>query len=101
MSIRRALAIAVVAICIGLPLVESLDSWDRSLQSDTETNALVAALCVGIALTTATIAVDPLRIFLVRGRFDLTPAVSADRFPAPSRSIPVPTSGPPTTALRI
>jgi len=100
-SVRRALAVAVVTICIGLPLVESLDSWDRSLQSDTETNAIVAALCVGMALTTAAkIAVVRLRPFLVRGRFDVTSSFSA-RVRAPYRSIPIPTSGPPATALRI
>ena len=43
----------IVAICIGVPAVEAFDRWDQTLAdgNDTEANVVVAALCVGLALS--------------------------------------------------
>jgi hypothetical protein len=100
---RRLLGAAIVVICIGVPLVESFDTWDHTLSdgNDTEANVVVAALCVGLALSTAA------RIVITRVRslpsgapayLSLPPFV---RFTAPD-SCPLPSTGsPPLTALRI
>ena len=56
----RRLAIAVIlAVSLGAPIAELFDSWDQTLQtgSDTEANAAVVALCVGIAFAIGTIVV--------------------------------------------
>ena len=49
--IRRLAAAAIVAICIGGPIVEVLDRWDHTIQdgNDTEANVVIAAVCVGVA----------------------------------------------------
>ena len=43
----------IVAICIGVPAVEAFDRWDQTLAdgNDTEADVVVAALCVGLALS--------------------------------------------------
>ena len=59
MKLRRFAVAAILAICIGGPIVEMFDQWDHTLQdgNDTEANAVVAALCVGVAIAIGTIAV--------------------------------------------
>ena len=59
MSLRRFAVAAILAICIGGPIVEMFDQWDHSLQdgNDTETNVVVAGLCIGVAMAIGTIAV--------------------------------------------
>src|SRR6267378_4031733 len=49
---RRFAVAAILAICIGGPVVEVFDQWDDTLQdgSDTEANVVIAALCIGIAV---------------------------------------------------
>jgi hypothetical protein len=101
-GIRRFLAAAIVAICIVVPLVESLDTWDNTLSggNDTEANVVIAALCVGLALSAAA------NIGVLRPR-----ALPVDpRFPArPSELItlrcliarPLPFATAPPLALRI
>ena len=56
----RRLAIAVIlAISLGAPIAELFDRWDQNLQagSDTEANAVVVVLCVGVAFAIGTIVV--------------------------------------------
>jgi len=52
---RQAIGVAIVVICIGVPLIEAFDRWDQTLQdgNDSEANVVVAALCVGLALSSA------------------------------------------------
>lgn len=54
MSVRRIIGIAIVAICIGSPIVETFDRWDNTLQNgdDSEANLIIVALCVGMAIAT-------------------------------------------------
>jgi len=56
---RRLLVTAIIAICLGGPIVEMLDRWDQTLTdgNDTEADVVVAALCVGAAFAIGTIVV--------------------------------------------
>lgn len=53
---RRLVVAAILSLCIGAPIVEMFDRWDRTLQdgSDTEANAVIVALCVGAAMAIGT-----------------------------------------------
>ena len=44
---------------LGAPIAELFDSWDQTLQtgSDTEANAVVVALCIGVAFAIGTIVI--------------------------------------------
>ena len=60
----RRLAIAlIVAICVGGPIVEMLDQWDHTVQdgTDTEADAMIVALCVGVGLSLAGVVVQRVR----------------------------------------
>ena len=56
---RRLFIVAIVAVCLGGPMVEIFDSWDQTSRdgNDTEANVLVVALCVGLAFATGTLIV--------------------------------------------
>jgi len=56
---RRLVIAAILAISIGAPIAEMFDRWDHTLQdgNDTEADAVVAALCVGVAWASGTIVV--------------------------------------------
>jgi hypothetical protein len=103
-SVRRLLAAAIVVICIGVPLVESFDTWDQPGQgaNDTEANVVFVALCVGLALSAGTaIVIARAQSLTVDGRFPLTVPSSPVRFAASCPAAPRPTVSPPVTALRI
>ena len=59
MGFRRYLSAAIIAVCIVVPLVEAFDTWDQTLRNDNDSEAtvVIAALCVGFALTVAASAV--------------------------------------------
>ena len=42
---------SVVLVCLAAPIIEAFDQWDHTYQSgtDSEVNAVVVALCFGIA----------------------------------------------------
>jgi hypothetical protein len=101
---RRLLGAAIVVICIGVPLVESFDTWDHTAQdgNDTEANVVVAALCVGLALSAAaTIVISRIRAIAIDRRSRLTLPASFARFDALYLTVPLARSNPPPTALRI
>src|SRR5207237_10462745 len=58
-TLRRFAVAAIVAICIGGPVLEMFDRWDHTLQdgNDTEANVVFAALCVGAVVAISTIVV--------------------------------------------
>ena len=60
MTARRWLVVAILAMCLGGPIAESFDWWDRSQPAgdDTETNLVVVALSVGLAVSVAAIVVQ-------------------------------------------
>ena len=57
--VRRLIIVAILAVSFSAPIAELVDSWDQTLQtgSDTEANAVVVALCVGVAFAIGTIVV--------------------------------------------
>ena len=102
-GIRQLAGAAIVALCIGMPLIESFDSWDHTLSdgNDTESNVVLVALCVGLALsTTEVIVVAPIRSALA----DL---IVAPRLQSSATSVmralltPLPTGSPPLIPLRL
>ena len=103
MGIRRLVAAAIVIVCIGMPLIESFDSWDHTLSdgNDTEINLIVVALCVGLALSSVTA--------IAFGAYDLLRAdFRAACLPASVTLLgsnfllrPLPTCSPPRVPLRI
>jgi hypothetical protein len=102
-GVRRLLGAVIVVICIGVPLVESFDTWDHTLSdgNDTESDVVVAALCVGLALSTvATIVIARVRSVPIDGRFHLS-LPPPPWFPRPLLLSPPPTGSPPPSALRI
>jgi len=97
-KLRRFAVAAVLAICIGGPIVEMFDQWDHTLQdgNDTEADAVVAALCIGVAMAIGTIVVVArLRALASSSR----PHVVAPRIisvAVASLASPIPTTSPPT-----
>ena len=65
MSARRWLVAAILAVCLGGPIAESFDWWDQSQPAgdDTETNLVVVALSVGLAVSVAAIVVQRFAAF--------------------------------------
>jgi hypothetical protein len=90
---------AILAICIGGPIVEMFDQWDHTLQdgNDTEANVVVAALCIGVAMAIGTVVVvgriralaSNSRLYGVAPRF-ISFAVPALASPTPATSPPTP-----------
>ena len=99
---RRLFIAAIIAISLGAPIAEMFDRWDQTFKdgNDTEANAVVAALCVGVAFAIGTIVIAG-RIRALSstsaGRVITTRAVVHD---VASALVPVPTSSPPTV-LRV
>ena len=58
-TLRRLAVAAILTICIGAPIVETVDQWDHTLQdgNDTEADVVIAALCIGVAVAIGTAAV--------------------------------------------
>ena len=88
----------IVAICIGVPVVEAFDRWDQTLAdgNDTEANVVVAALCVGLALSAVHTSVN-LLLRALRSANGHTDARSITVTQAVRASVaqPVPTCSPP------
>jgi hypothetical protein len=100
-SLRRFATGIILAICIGAPVLEMFDQWDRTLQdgNDTEINLVVVALCVGVAFAvTGAIMACVRSSARAHGGFVLIPEsfITCLLTFAP----PIPNSSPPT-ALRI
>ena len=99
---RRLCIVAIIAICLGVPMAETFDSWDQTAQdgNDTEANVVVLVLCIGVAFATGTVAV----VNQIRAHSSTRPVhvAGALRVFQPLVSIvpPVPTSSPPAV-LRV
>ena len=97
MSLRRTAAAAILAICIGAPIVEAFDQWDQTLQdgNDTEANVVVVALCVGLAIAVGTVAIAarPHAAARIARPHALRQVMIA--FTAPLLASPIPTVSPP------
>ena len=94
---------AIVAICVLVPAVEAFDTWDQTLRdgNDTEATLVIAAVCVGFALSIGTTAlVARLRAALVGSRVRLTPR-PAFQLTISRRVRPLATDSSPPVSLRI
>jgi hypothetical protein len=99
-SLRRLATGVILAMCIGAPILEMFDQWDRTLQdgNDTEINLVVVALCVGATFSVAGAIVARLRApGSSRRCFVPTPAPFT---PLLTFGTPIPNSRPPTS-LRV
>jgi hypothetical protein len=101
MGARRLAIAVIVAFCIGGPIVEMFDQWDRTSRNgnDTEADAVIVALCVGLAFSIAPVVVDRLCAISLRSLPGLIASLLV-RFVSPALAVPVPNSRPPTL-LRI
>lgn len=88
---------AIVAICIGGPIVEMFDQWDQTVQdgNDTEANVVIAALCLGVGIAIGTIAVVA-RIRALSSNVGCAVGHPAVFSSVPSFAVPLPTGSPPT-----
>jgi hypothetical protein len=96
-GLRRFATGVILAICIGAPILEMFDQWDRTLQdgNDTEINLVVVALCVGVAFSVAGTILDRFRASVhSRGCFVLTPESTLTTLL--TLAAPIPNSRPPT-----
>src|SRR5262249_2220628 len=102
MQVRRLFGIAALAVCLGAPLVEMFDRWDRTLQdgNDTEANLVVAVLCVGAGFVVARTLVQRIRPALTRAAVVFS-RPSHDHHATPSNVLPFFDASSPPVALRI
>jgi hypothetical protein len=94
---RQLAAAAILAIALGSPVVEVCDQWDSSFQdgSDTEAQAVIAALCIGLVLVIGTIAVVTHIRALASSLCPDAVVARIIRLPARWLGAPIPTSSPP------
>jgi hypothetical protein len=96
--LRRFAVAAILAICIGGPIVEMFDQWDHTLQdgNDTEADVVVAALCIGVAMAIGTMVLVA-RIRALASNTGVYALVSRFiSFAIASVASPIPTTSPPT-----
>jgi hypothetical protein len=96
--LRRFAVAAILAICIGGPIVEMFDQWDHTFQdgNDTEANVIVSALCIGVAMAIGTIVVVARIRALSSSARGYAVACRTPSFAVPSFASPIPTTSPPT-----
>jgi len=101
-ALRRFAVAAIVAICIDGPIVEMFDQWDHTLQdgNDTEADAVVAALCIGVAVAIGTAVVIARIRALASNSHRYALAPHAVLFAGGLLASPIPAISPPTP-LRI
>lgn len=92
---RRFTIVAILAICIGAPLVELCDSWDQTA-NDTEANVVVPALCVGMAFAMGTLLVVSCIRALASNSRGFTVTVHSALLTFRALIAPIPTGRPPT-----
>jgi hypothetical protein len=98
---RQLIGALILTVCVGAPLVEAFDRWDDTLRdgNDTEANLVIAALCVGFALSVVGTVLAWIRLLSSRSNSGVVCSMRA----AATRMMaapPIPTSSPPL-ALRI
>jgi len=98
-SVPRRLFIAtIITVSLGAPIAEMFDHWDQTLKdgNDTESNVVVAALCVGVAFALGTIVIaSRIRALSSTAGGHVTAIRVAVRDVA-SGLAPLPTSSPPS-----
>jgi hypothetical protein len=97
-SIRRLAVAAILAVALGSPIVELFDDWDATFQdsNDTEAQAVVVALCLGVALAIGPIVVIAQIRALASTRCPDAIVARVIAFPVRLLTAPIPTISPPT-----
>src|SRR5262245_41803017 len=103
-GVRRVFGAVIIAICIVVPLVESVDNWDNTLSdgNDNEANVVIAAVCVGLAWSAAAniFVVSDVRALPIDARFQTSPSAVVTPACVIAIALPFATASPPL-ALRI
>jgi hypothetical protein len=62
--LQRIFAAMLLTVCIGAPALEMFDHWDHTLEdgNDTESNLVVAVLCVGVGFIVAAAVIRRVRV---------------------------------------
>jgi hypothetical protein len=97
-ALRRLAVAAILAICIGAPIVEIFDQWDHTFQdgNDTEANVVIAALCIGVAVAIGTaVVIARIRALASNSRL-YAKALHVVPYAATCLASPLPASSPPT-----
>jgi hypothetical protein len=92
---REIFAMMILAACLGGPVLEIFDRWDDTARTgnDTETELVVIALCVGVALVTVRALAMPVgNSSLIEAACFRPIARRLDRFVRP---LPIPAASPP------
>ena len=85
---RQLIGALILTVCVGAPLVEAFDRWDDTLRdgNDTEANLVIAALCVGFALSVVGTVVAWIRLLSSRSNSGVACSMRA----AATRMMPAP-----------
>lgn len=96
MVTRRLVIVSILIACLGGPVVEMFDQWDRTYQNgnDTEVNVVVVALCLGVAFAVAGAVTAKIRALALQINRRLTTVIDLTAGPV-AFSRPVPTASPP------
>ena len=79
-SFGTMLAATVLALCLGLQVLEATGRWDRTIRDTGDEAVIVSvALCIGAAITMARAAYRPVRLSAIR--FHIEPAQSETLIP--------------------
>jgi hypothetical protein len=94
-------AAMLLTVCIGAPVLEMCDHWDHTLQdgNDTESNLVVAVLCVGVGFVTAAAMIQRVRAPQRSAIFTTARRAVASFVDIPL-VLPIPHASPPTV-LRV
>jgi hypothetical protein len=98
---RKLFVVMMLALCVGVHLVELSGRWDRTFADSNDEAAIVAVvLCIGIAISVAGTVLN--RILAgTMCRLPGTPSLGCVRLPAFRCALPVSLTGPPFVPLRI
>jgi hypothetical protein len=99
--LQRIFVAVLLAVCVGAPVLEMFDHWDRPLQdgSDTESNLVVVVLCVGIGFVAAATVIRCVRAPQASTCLEATSRVFVSSAYTPF-VLPIPDASPPTV-LRV
>jgi hypothetical protein len=99
--LRQVFGAILLAVCIGAPLAEMFDRWDRTAQdgNDTESSLVVVAVCIGVGMVAAAAMLRRIRP-VTTACFIVRPLCTSPRLAEPGFALPTPHGSPPL-ALRI
>jgi len=99
----HSLVTLILLICLVCPIVETIDSWDHTLETgnDTEYTLVVLALCIGTVFTLARLIITLSANFSVSSANSMVQSLQNSLFFLIAPPVLVPVSGSPPLNLRI